>query len=561
MWKLTILQQLRQLSFYPTVVFISDDLTYLATFAQWSLKGRLLVWSTRLLVITRLPLQHLQVHYTTFSKMNAMLLIIDDDDTASIRCNMYVHLPFTPRRTKPLWVAFWTPHRGLALTTSLPLFPDKFSRFSNRPNLLAASEGNPFHKMVITDDPEAPGGQRAQFKGPMGELMDFIARAMNFSYTNVRPPDRYWGNRLQNGSWSGMVGMVMRQEVNLAVGPFMFLGERTGVVDFTVPAFIDYWRILGARGRPEVDPWGFLFPLEPLVWAAILGTLLVLPAALFLVASCFSQETAAQGIWLLRFFDYTRILLQQDKNIMDHANWWWERVMLTVWGLVTVVLTQSYAGNLMALLAVRHISEPYQTRQQVLDDPSTTMIWLKGSGLEDFLQSQESGIYHKMAEAQKDGRLVWRPQQEFPEALNTLVRRGDHVLLDAGNSLISYFAQDFTKTGKCSFYSSREGFLPLILGMISSKDNPIIPALNNRITIATEAGLFFKWLMDSEPNSTICLNVPTSITVKAPLSLSNVWGIFVILTVGYGSGLFILCLELMTIRIQDRCKNTNLCIL
>nr|XP_045593543.1 uncharacterized protein LOC123755106 [Procambarus clarkii] len=46
---------------------------------------------------------------------------------------------------------------------------------------------------------------------------------------------------------------------------------------------------------------------------------------------------------------------------------WWERAVLAVWGLVTVVLTQSYAGNLMALLAVRHISQPIQSLQDILD--------------------------------------------------------------------------------------------------------------------------------------------------------------------------------------------------
>nr|XP_045600085.1 uncharacterized protein LOC123759271 [Procambarus clarkii] len=123
------IKRLRQRSSYPTVVVISDDLAFLATFVKWSLKGRLLVWSTRLLVVTRLPLHHLHHHYTAFSKMNAMLLIIhDDDDIASIRCNVYVQLPFSPRGTQPLWVASWTPQRGLALTSSLPLFPDKFSR-------------------------------------------------------------------------------------------------------------------------------------------------------------------------------------------------------------------------------------------------------------------------------------------------------------------------------------------------------------------------------------------------------------------------------------------------
>ncbi|XP_069160802.1 probable glutamate receptor [Procambarus clarkii] len=541
---------LRQLSSHTTIVVVSDDLAFLAAFAHWSLKGRLLVWSTRLLVVTRLHLHHLQVHYTAFSRMNAMMLIIDDD-SHDIRCNMYVHLPFSVRDTKPLWVASWTPRRGLALSRP-PLFPNKFSLFVHGPNLLAASVSNAFHKMITTEDPEAPGKHRVKFMGPMEDLMDYIAKALNFSYSIVRPHDEVFGSKLDDGSWSGILGMVMRQEVELAVGPIRLSGDRIEVVDFTVPVMIDYWRMLGARGQPEVDPWGFVFPLEPLVWAAILGALLVLPTATLLMSSGLFHNTGGQRNWLMFSFDYIRILLQQDIIVKDGqggGGWWWERVVLAVWGLVAVVLTQSYAGNLMALLAVRHISQPFQSRRQVLDDPAVTMIWLKGSGLREYLQCVESGIYREIAEAEKKGRLVWRTQGQYPRDMNTVVRRGDHVLIDVGNALITYIAQDFSRTGKCSFYSSREGFLPLNFGMISSKDNPIIPAFNKRITAATEAGLFSYWLKVAEPNATVCSNAPNKITVRTTLSISNVWGMFVVLIAGYSVSLLIFFLEVLSIMI------------
>nr|XP_045624244.1 uncharacterized protein LOC123774158 [Procambarus clarkii] len=461
-------KKLRQLSSHTTVSVISDDLAFLSAFFKWSLKSRLLVWSTRLLVVTRLTLHHLQSHYAALSKMNAMLLVISDD-IATIRCKVYVHLPFRHEGTEPLLVASWRPRRGILLTSRLPLFPHKFSR----------------------------------------------------------------------------------QEVAIASGPFILSEDRAEVVDFTVAIMLDYWRILAARGRPEVDPWSFLLPLTPQVWAAILGALLVLPLAVLLLSSCLSLSTHGHEDWLLVPFDYVRMLVQQD--IMGGGDWWWERVVLTVWGLVTVVLTQSYAGNLMALLAVRHISEPYQSRRQVLDDPSATIIWLKGSATGTYLEEAESGIYREMAEAARVGRLIYKTHAQVPASINTLVRHHRHVLIDAANALRSHISDEFTKKGECSFYSSNEEFLPLIFGMIGPKDSPLIPALNKRIIGMTEAGLFFQWMKSSEKNSTACSHAPTKITVKTPLSLTNIWGVFVILGAGHGVGLQVLCIELLSAAVHRSC--------
>lgn len=46
---------------------------------------------------------------------------------------------------------------------------------------------------------------------------------------------------------------------------------------------------------------------------------------------------------------------------------------------MTLVLMKSYEGNLVSLLAVRHVPQPYQTVKDVLQNPSTSMVWQKGS--------------------------------------------------------------------------------------------------------------------------------------------------------------------------------------
>ncbi|XP_069945068.1 probable glutamate receptor [Cherax quadricarinatus] len=541
-------KMLRKLSSYTTIVVISDEATFLAAFVKWSVKGRLMVWSTRLLILTHSRLMELQDLHTTLSNLNSMLVIINDD-TTNVKCSVYVQLPYSPRGSQVVQVASWTPRRGLHLTSHLPLFPEKFSKFQHRPNLLVAIDDSSFGRLMTVKDPGSSTISKVQFQGSLGKLIQYLSEALNFTCSFVRPPDRVWGVRLNNGSWTGMMGMVVREEVSIGAGPFIIDRWRAEAVDFTVPMVIDYWKILGARGFAEVDPWGFLFPLAPLVWATILGMLVMLAAAVFLMYSCGSLKSNDHNYWLHITFGYVRILLQQDTTLP--IIWLWERVVLMVWMMVTLVLTRSYSGNLMALLAVRHIPQPHQTLRDVMDDPAVTVIWEKDSATVAYLKSAESSIHRKIMDAEKTGRLIYRPRPQFLELIDTLVRRGDHVISSSHNGFRNIIGHDFTKTGTCSFYELKEEFLQIMYAMISQKDSPLVPALNKRMTSMTEAGLFFQWLIAEQPNSTVCDHVPTKITVNVALSLSNLWGMFVILLVGHLASLIIFCLEFLMFRIQQ----------
>ena len=71
---------MRRLSRSVMVVVASASDAFLALFAQWALELRLLVWATRLLVVTSLPLSHLllaaRTHWS-FSMMNTMLMNVE----------------------------------------------------------------------------------------------------------------------------------------------------------------------------------------------------------------------------------------------------------------------------------------------------------------------------------------------------------------------------------------------------------------------------------------------------------------------------------------------------
>ena len=63
---------------------------------------------------------------------------------------------------------------------------------------------------------------------------------------------------------------------------------------------------MAGRGRLEVNPWGFLLPLSPLVWAGLLGALVVLMAIVLLLGHCASLQPPA-------IVPYVRVMLQESK--------------------------------------------------------------------------------------------------------------------------------------------------------------------------------------------------------------------------------------------------------
>ena len=77
----------------------------------------------------------------------------------------------------------------------------------------------------------------------------------------------------------------------MALGPFALNLGRASVVDFTTPLFTTPTLLMAASGRPEVDPWGFLLPFAPSLWAVTFGGLGIVVAAAVVLLTATKQAT------------------------------------------------------------------------------------------------------------------------------------------------------------------------------------------------------------------------------------------------------------------------------
>ncbi|KAK8384766.1 hypothetical protein O3P69_014368 [Scylla paramamosain] len=378
-------------------------------------------WSTRILVLTRLPLSHLGGLHGLLSNRNAMLLRIQDHKTSRSvrRVGVFVWQPYSAPGSTPLRVATWTPHGRLTLASHMSLFPDKFSVFSSAPRLKVVVEVLPAHSLSWVDDAGEPGGRRLEYTGYISDVVKYFAARMNFTTTYVLSPERTFGSRMPDGSWTGMIGMVVREFPSCLPGKPLLRGSWSANTFSPV-------RILLQQGEAS----------ETVLGPSCRMLVNILKVSVLSGSSCHPLMKTNSA------------LLTPNADVEWPAEWWWwERLVLGLWMLTVLVLGKSYSGNLMSLLAVRYVPQPFQTLRDVLDHPSVVMIWQKYSGYEQLVRDATFGEIREVAGLEKEGRLEFHTQARYKESLDTLVRTGGHVLVDAGNSLKKLVASDFSNKG------------------------------------------------------------------------------------------------------------------
>ncbi|XP_064111241.1 probable glutamate receptor [Macrobrachium nipponense] len=352
---------------------------------------------------------------------------------------------------------------------------------------VAAEEWVPH--IAVTEDANG----KITISGPMANLLNALAKSLNFQYVLVRPPDGAWGIPSPSGDWNGMIGMVKRNEADLALGPFGLTYSRSRVVDFSSPILIDYYRILVKRPTSEPDPWGFLRP-----------------------------------------FRYSHAITYISPR--DSA-----RMAVCLWLFVVLIVSRVFGSSLTSLLAVRNVPIKYDYLRQVIDDPKMQLIFEKATALVEHMSKVESGIYKELADVGKVGRSHFLASSKLYDAAYTDVRRKQYALLVEDVTCRKVYSDDFTRGGTCDFYIGKEKYWPLIFCMIGKKGYPLMKAINEKIGRMTAHDLYFKWLGYELPNATACLRATTRVTVDEAYNLKGLWGIFVT----FAGGIVLSCVALL----------------
>ncbi|XP_068216601.1 probable glutamate receptor [Palaemon carinicauda] len=387
---------------------------------------------------------------------------------------------------------------------------------------IAAGEWVPYTKFKE----EANG--RFTIEGPMKELLIIFSKMLNFDYRLIRTADNLWGGPLPNGSWTGMLGILRRQEAELSIAPFFITPQREEVCDFTIPVYIDNQALLMIRPTLQSDVSGFLKPFTVQVWLLIAASLISMMLTTNFIVRL---EAKLHGDNMPKVF--SKVSLWILKALTQESSVWLPkhdagRFLVFTWLMASLVFMSCYGGILTALLTVPKVAIPINSLSDLAAQTDLPWRLEAGSMMYSFFEESKEELGQKIFN-EKAGTFqdCWADRER--------IAAGEFAAVCDSTTMMKSMSWDFSTTGQCHLYRSREKvYTNGILSVAFRTNSSYLPKANRIILILKEAGIMDKWLTDQMANSSQCLRPPTSDRTGGiqPLDLESFSGPLLVLIAG-----------------------------
>lgn len=346
-----------------------------------------------------------------------------------------------------------------------------------------------------------------------------------------------WGKPTEDGDWTGLIGMVHRQEVDMAVSSVLITQARMEVVDFSYPYSIE--DVTFATRLPGSVPTAtaLIDPFSTAVWLGLAASLLVFPV----VARIMLAKKQSLGKSMLSFFGY--ILNQPLGGKTDHIK---DRILLGAWLCGTMFLSKTYSSYLLSFitLPIREtpIKDVNQLSKAVVSGTFKCYTTRESSILESLFSSlQENSVIIAKAMKENDWLLESDNSQFVKYALeqNSAIirtRRYIHNLL-----------QDNVFVSDDSFYA---GYAAIVL----PKNSPLKLRINKLLNRIDSSGVYPKfsehYLFQKHLQKN--LHRETENNEIKSISLEDIEGAFLLLISGYLLAIAVFFLEIAWRKMREK---------
>ncbi|XP_071535582.1 probable glutamate receptor [Panulirus ornatus] len=177
-------------------------------------------------------------------------------------------------------------------------------------------------------------------------MMNSFTTHANFTYEMREPLDGQWGVDLPDGNWTGIVGMLQHQQADLGLN-LDLTPTRIHILDYTIVYKQERIAIFSMKPRFLPQHLAIIRPFVEVVWLILLVSFLVWCVALWLL-----QRVAGQKLELSHVFFYGWSVLMEEFSSNKITNPT-GRVLVGLWMLACVILTNTYRSSLVAHLTVQ----------------------------------------------------------------------------------------------------------------------------------------------------------------------------------------------------------------
>eukprot|EP00063_Salmo_salar_P063881 XP_014038716.1 PREDICTED: glutamate receptor ionotropic, delta-2-like [Salmo salar] len=212
-------------------------------------------------------------------------------------------------------------------------------------------------------------------KGFCIDILKRLAKIVGFTYDLYLVTNGKHGKKI-DGVWNGMIGEVVGQRADMAIGSLTINEERSEVVDFSVPFVETGISVMVSRSNGTVSPSAFLEPYSPAVWVMMFVMCLTVVAVTVFIFEFFSPVgynrslssgkkaggstfTIGKSVWLLW------AIVFNNSVPVENPRGTTSKIMVLVWAFFAVIFLASYTANLAAFLTITRIENSIQSLQDL----------------------------------------------------------------------------------------------------------------------------------------------------------------------------------------------------
>ncbi|XP_046381328.2 glutamate receptor ionotropic, delta-2-like [Haliotis rufescens] len=435
-----------------------------------------------------------------------------------------------------LHTLLWKPHgrklsqvqRSRYDTSLNDVFPNLKLGLNQRELRTGGLEGIPFVKRH-----ERNG--KLTFTHASIDLLDHLKSVLNFTYSFTEPADGEWGLPVSGdlNNYTGLLGMLQREEIDLIANPMGYSGERDYVADFLPFVHESYNGMIlrDTQGSSKLssaltDP--FRWQVYAVGGGTLLGVLLLYLAIEW--SNPFYQDTTSvakrlkpAGALDTAVYLFGSALHQGGVHLPVSSS---GRILVSFWWLFIIVMTSAYSGNLIASLTVTRKTPPFSSLEDVFTDANLKIGLLGGV------------ILHRTIETSNDSKLIglWERIVASKDADNDIFNHNISVHMKKVMTENYAFLNDvfelevYVKT-LCDVYILKEQFLPQQYSLLLQQGSPLTDMFSKEILTVREIGLMEYWLRKWNPklNDSAC---PSTEKGAKPIGLEKLAAALLALLVG-----------------------------
>ncbi|XP_033760750.1 glutamate receptor U1-like [Pecten maximus] len=224
---------------------------------------------------------------------------------------------------------------------------------------------------------EGPNG----FEGLLIDILNRVSRILDVKFSLNHVGDDAFGEKRDDGTWTGMIGELQRNESDIAAGPLTVTADRARIVDFSQPFSNTGLRILVKR--PDNTPTSsdqvvlFVRPFSVGVWILILVT-----SAVLHILGCVNKRFNPREKHLAneRNYDYEYSPAFNEKMMHSSKAGWFLSTTSKVFVVSSVTV---YTAQLTSILVQSSTAEkqylPFVTFEGLLNHPDINYTCLDKS--------------------------------------------------------------------------------------------------------------------------------------------------------------------------------------